>query len=106
MRITTKHEWLPPLERGEPFAIEVDGTPITAYPGETIAAALAAAGRRQLHTGTDGSPRGLYCGIGVCYSCLVTVDGVPGVRACVTLAQPGMRVQTADQPEGGHDEQA
>lgn len=104
VRITREHEWLPPLERGESFEIDVDGTPVTAYPGETVAAVLASTGRRRLHRGIDGSPRGLYCGIGVCYGCLVTIDGVPGVRACVTLARPGMCVQTAEGPGGNGDE--
>ena len=40
----------------------------------------------------DGSPRGLFCGMGLCFDCLVCVDGRPGVRACVTAVRDGMRV--------------
>lgn len=95
MRITQGHLLLPAVARGAPFTIEVDGEPVTAYAGETIAAALLAAGRQTLsHAGPAGAARGLYCGIGVCFGCLVTVDGVAGVRACVTEARPGMRVET------------
>jgi predicted molibdopterin-dependent oxidoreductase YjgC len=41
----------------------------------------------------DGSPRGLFCGMGLCFDCLVCVDGHPGVRACVTTVRDGMRVE-------------
>jgi len=94
MRIikTTRH--LPAFERGSPFTITVDGKEIIAYPGETLAGALTASGIKVLNYADDGSPRGIYCGIGQCFSCLVTVDGQPGIRACMTLATPGMRIQT------------
>jgi predicted molibdopterin-dependent oxidoreductase YjgC len=79
--------------RGEPFALDVDGQPVTAYQGETVAAALIAAGYRTFRHTAHGLPRGLFCGMGVCFDCLVTVDGRPHVRACLTLVQPGMRVR-------------
>jgi predicted molibdopterin-dependent oxidoreductase YjgC len=82
-----------------PFALSVDGEEITAYPGDTIAAALYAAGRRAWRTARNGEPRGLLCGIGVCFDCLVTVDGVPNIRACQALAQPGMVVVTGQRGE-------
>ena len=57
-------------------------------------------GRRTLHhTETGHAPRGLYCGIGLCFGCLVTVDGVAGVRACVTQVRAGMCIVTDDEPE-------
>ncbi len=72
----------------------VDGQPVPAYQGETIAAALLAAGRRTLrHTVPGGHPRGIFCGIGVCFDCLVTVEG-RHIRACVTPVQDGMQVST------------
>lgn len=83
------------IERGEKFEIEVDGRGTTAYEGETVAAALMAAGITTLrHTARHNSPRGIFCGMGICFDCLMTVDGVPNVRTCVTYAQPGMKVQT------------
>ena len=83
------------VERGQPFAFVADGETVTAYPGETIAAALIAAGRRRTRATTRrGEPRGLYCGMGVCFECVMVVDGRPNVRACMTAAAPGMRVET------------
>ncbi len=43
---------------------------------------------------TTGEPRGLFCGMGVCYECVVVVDGVPQTRACMTWVRDGMVVQT------------
>ncbi len=83
--------------RRDPAAVAFtfDGRPITAEAGQTIAAALLAAGIRSWRTTrAQGSPRGLFCGIGVCFDCLVTVDGRPGVRACLTEARSGDRVET------------
>jgi hypothetical protein len=67
-----------------------NGRPLTMVPGQTIAAVLIAAGVRSWRTTRiDGRPRGLFCGIGVCFDCLVTVNGVPSVRACIAEARPG-----------------
>jgi hypothetical protein len=64
------------VERGEPFEFLADGEPVSAYPGETVAAALLAAGRRRTRATTRcGEPRGLYCGMGVCFECIMVVDG-------------------------------
>jgi predicted molibdopterin-dependent oxidoreductase YjgC len=83
------------IRRGERIEIEVDGDRIEAFVGETIAAALIAAGRGTFRrTDRTHAPRGLYCGIGVCFECLVGVDGQPRVRACQTPVSPGMRVDT------------
>jgi len=60
--------------------------------GATVAAALVAGGVREFRDSTDGGRRGLYCGMGICQECLVTIDGVPGQRACTTPAKNGMRV--------------
>ena len=83
------------IDRGQPFHFTCDGETVLAYPGESIAAALTAAGRRALRTTTRlAAPRGLYCGMGVCWECIMVVDGKPSVRACMTVAVPGMRVET------------
>jgi predicted molibdopterin-dependent oxidoreductase YjgC len=76
------------------FFLTVDGKPVRAMPGETLAAALYAAGIRAWRRSRQGDPRGLLCGMGVCYDCLVTVDGVPGQRACQVEVRPGMVVST------------
>lgn len=79
-----------------------DGEPVDFVPGQTLGAALTAAGRLSWRTTRfEGSPRGLFCGIGVCFDCLVTVDGHPNQRACLVVAQDGMHVTT--QLGSGHD---
>lgn len=83
------------VQRGDRFEIEVDGEPLTAHRGETIAAALVAAGRLTLRKTTkQGEPRGMYCGIGVCHECRMVVDGKPNTRVCQTSVTPGCRVET------------
>ncbi|MDR7001178.1 (2Fe-2S)-binding protein [Neobacillus niacini] len=65
--------------------------------GETIAAALLASGVRTLRCQEEtGTPRGIYCNIGHCYECRVQVDGVLGVRACLTPIQTGMTVRSGE----------
>ena len=71
----------------------VDGTPLTARAGQSLAAVLLQAGREALRASPAGAPRGLYCGIGVCQECRVVADGAV-VRACVTPVTAGMRVST------------
>jgi len=57
-------------------------------------AALLAAGRRSTRvTARAGEPRGYFCGMGVCHDCLVTADGLPNVRACMTPVKEGLRVE-------------
>jgi len=83
------------VERGQPFEIEVDGEKIVAYEGETIGAALLAADHRTLRfTNKLEQPRGLYCGIGLCQECRMTINGIPNTQACQTLATPGCRIET------------
>jgi len=86
---------LPEITRGAPFEIEVDGQPVMAYEGETLATAMQAAGIRAFATHAQPHPSSrLFCGMGTCYQCLVTVDGQPNYQACRTLARPGMKVET------------
>ena len=80
------------VERGTRITIRVNGEPVAAYAGESIAAALMASGRRAFRSDASGAPRGLFCGMGICFDCLVTVDGVPNVRACMTEARDGSNV--------------
>jgi predicted molibdopterin-dependent oxidoreductase YjgC len=70
------------------------GREIPSEPGQTVAAALIAAGIRSWRTTRrGGAPRGLFCGIGACYDCLVTVNGRPAERACLLPANDGDVVQ-------------
>lgn len=87
------HPVLGSLHQGKSVHFTFNETSYTAYDGETIAAALLASGVRSLRVHEEkGTPRGIYCNIGHCYECRVTVNGVPTVRACMTLVQDGMDV--------------
>ncbi|WP_236792996.1 (2Fe-2S)-binding protein [Amycolatopsis sp. GM8] len=67
---------------------------IEVEPGQSIGAALIAAGYRSWRTTRgEGAPRGVFCGIGVCFDCLVVVNGRPNQRACLTDARPGDRIE-------------
>ena len=77
------------------FEIEVDGQKVIAYEGESIAGVLFAIKRRILRrTQKLNMPRGVFCGIGICHDCLMVVDGVPNIRACITLVKEGMKIET------------
>jgi hypothetical protein len=72
-----------------------DGAAIGAKPGQSVGAALTDAGIRSWRTTRHaGRPRGLFCGIGICYDCLLVVDGVPNQRACLVTARDGMRLES------------
>jgi predicted molibdopterin-dependent oxidoreductase YjgC len=88
------------VERGQAIEIEVDGARVVAYEGETIATALLASGRRAFRkTAKHEAPRGLFCGMGICFDCVMTVNGVRNVRTCVTPVEPGMKVETQHEVE-------
>jgi predicted molibdopterin-dependent oxidoreductase YjgC len=87
------------------FTIRFDGEEIQVEPGQTIAAALIAAGHRSWRTTrVAGAPRGAFCGIGVCFDCLATVNARPNIRACLAEAAPGDVVTTQDGT--GHGDRA
>lgn len=84
---------LPGVSRVEPpFTFNFEGRTITAYPGETIAAALMAAEQWSLRDTRFGDQRGVFCGMGVCGECLVLVDGVTR-RACQEPVVAGLKVR-------------
>lgn len=94
------------LVRAEPepgFTVEFDGRAVPALPGRTVAAALWSAGIVSWRTTRgSGEPRGVFCGIGVCFDCLVTVNGRPNQRACLVPVAPGDVIRT--QEGTGHDD--
>lgn len=80
-----------------------DARPVPFVPGQTVGAALTAAGVRSWRsTRIERRPRGIFCGIGVCFDCLATIDGRPNERACLTVATDGAVVLT--QEGTGHDD--
>ncbi|MGQ9552305.1 MAG: FAD-dependent oxidoreductase [Candidatus Bathycorpusculaceae bacterium] len=82
------------FKRQRPVRIFLDGREIEAYEGETVVAALYASGIKVYsHSIKYGRPRGFFCGIGKCSSCLMRVNGMPHVRTCITLVEEGMKVE-------------
>jgi D-hydroxyproline dehydrogenase subunit alpha len=79
---------------GRAISFQFDAQAIGALEGETIAAALSAAGITTFRHTPAGAPRGLFCGMGACFDCVVTVDGRIGQRACLTRAVDGMDVRS------------
>jgi hypothetical protein len=76
---------------------------IEAEPGQTIGAALIAAGHRSWRTTrVDQQPRGIFCGIGVCFDCVVTVNGQANQRACLLPVRDGDRVERQEGAGRGH----
>lgn len=73
----------------------VDGRLILACPGDTVAAALLAAGIDHCHTTpVSGTPRAPHCMMGVCFDCLVSIDDIGNRQACLVTVAEGMRVET------------
>jgi len=100
------HPVLGDLPGAADVSITVDGRPLAARAGETIAAALFANGISTFRTMPDtGERRGAFCGIGRCTDCLMTVDGELNVRTCITLVREGQRIET-QQGLGSWDEVA
>ncbi|MGH3353475.1 MAG: (2Fe-2S)-binding protein [Nocardioides sp.] len=79
----------------EQVNLTFDGVAITAVAGQSVGAALTDAGIRSWRSTRRGDrPRGLFCGIGVCFDCLVAVDGRPNQRACLVPVRDGMRLES------------
>ena len=77
-----------------PVEVFIDGRSVAAREGDTVSAALLASGldvRRA--TAVSGAPRLPYCMMGVCFDCLVTVDGVGNRQGCLVPVSPGMKIE-------------
>jgi thioredoxin reductase len=78
--------------------LRVDGRPVSAEDGATVAAAMAGAGLGAFRTSVTGERRGVLCAMGICFECRVSIDGVPHRRACVERARDGMAIATEAVP--------
>jgi sarcosine oxidase subunit alpha len=78
----------------EGVSLRVNGRPVTVGGGTTVAAALLQTGVAGLRRSVTGAPRGPLCGMGVCFECRVTIDGVPQRLSCQTVCAAGMEVCT------------
>ncbi|TDD45617.1 FAD-binding protein, partial [Kribbella antibiotica] len=75
--------------------VTVDGAPVEAVAGQTVAGVLLGGGRDAWRTTRGGGrPRGVFCGIGACFDCLVVVNGVPDVRACQRTVCAGDEIRS------------
>lgn len=81
------------LERGPKVELILDGRSIEAFEGESVAAAVMACDGLELRRTEGGDPRGFYCGMGVCFDCVMVVDGIPNTRTCMTWVHEGMTVE-------------
>jgi hypothetical protein len=83
-----------PDHQGDLVTFTFDGMPLTALKGDTVATALLAAGVTRFRTTpVSGSERGPYCMMGVCFDCLVTIDGVGNRQGCLVPVSPGMKIE-------------
>lgn len=76
--------------------IQADGRELRVAAGVTVAAALLDAGIVAFRRSVSGEPRAPVCGMGTCFECRVTIDGVAHRRACLVPVADGMRIATAD----------
>jgi D-hydroxyproline dehydrogenase subunit gamma len=84
-----------PLASTATVSIDIDGKPVRVPAHFTVAAALLADDRVACRTSAvSGAERGPFCMMGVCFDCLVDIDGVPNVQACMTRVAEGMRVRS------------
>jgi predicted molibdopterin-dependent oxidoreductase YjgC len=81
-------------DAGETISLKVDGKDIRAHAGDTVASAMLAAGVDHFRTTpVTGSPRAPYCLMGVCFDCLVTIDGVGNRQGCLVAVAEGMQIE-------------
>lgn len=74
--------------------ITVDNRPLHVEEGTTVAAAMIGAGITTFRDSVTGHVRGPLCGMGTCFECRVTLDGVPHQRACMSVVKQGMVIST------------
>lgn len=85
------------VDRGELIELSIDGQPVSAYPGESIASVLLLNGHKSCYLTQSGRPRMMFCNMGTCYECRVKVkqDGrARWVLACKTPVQAQMEIET------------
>ena len=89
----TNHAILGADTVNEHVKIFFEGRELEAKKDETVMAALTAYGVTVFRHTAKGAPRRMFCGIGRCTDCIMIVDGVPGVRTCITRVHEGMTIE-------------
>ena len=85
---------LPDTATADDFTVEVDGAACAARAGDTVAGVLLLSGDGPMRRSVvSGAPRAAYCMMGVCFECLVEIDGVPSQQGCLVQVRPGMRIR-------------
>ncbi len=74
--------------------IRIDGEVFAVAAGSSVASAVLQSGRLALRRSRRGEARGPLCGMGICFECRLTVDGLAGVRSCLLSVAPGMEIAT------------
>jgi hypothetical protein len=83
-------------DESERIAVLIDGAPFEGRQGDSIATVLLLSGKIGCRRSfVSGEPRGPYCMMGVCFECLVRVDGIDGLQACMIPIRPEMRIETS-----------
>lgn len=92
---------VPGIERGPRVEFTFNGRTIPADEGMTVAAALMCAGIRASRSSRTGMGRGYYCGMGICWECLVVVAGRGQIRSCLEPVTPGLEVSSVSLEAAG-----
>jgi D-hydroxyproline dehydrogenase subunit gamma len=80
---------------GKRIRVTIDGNPVDARAGDSVAAAMLAAGLDHCRTTpVSGAKRAPYCMMGVCFDCLVTIDSIGNRQGCLVEVREGMRIET------------
>ena len=82
------------------ISLTVNGAAVQVAHETTVAAAVLMTGT-STRTSVSGERRGPLCGVGICFECRVTIDGVPHQRSCQILCAPEMRVTTGEDSGAG-----
>ena len=87
---------MPRLELNNSASVEIEfeGVTLSAHQGDTVAAALISASQKSFReTPISGAPRGPFCMMGICFDCLVEIDGLANIQACMIEVRAGMRIR-------------
>lgn len=76
------------------ITLSINGQRVSVPAGTVVAAAVATADQSRFRRSISGQSRAPLCGMGICFECRVTVDGVPQTRSCTLLCRAGMEVRT------------
>lgn len=90
----------------EKVTIDFEGTMLDVWAGETVAAAIMAAGSDYTRTSAiSGVHRAPYCQMGICFECLMEIDGIPNCQACMVQVKEGMKIRRQYGARGINDEE-